>query len=198
MSLSVILNIRSYSKIVKGVFLGKDKEKIINEVHKLRYGQFQKPGHESASEIRKYFPNEWSDYFKFCFVRNPFERAVSDYLWRKSKTGSDATFNTFLSLVKSKLSGAEVANNIVPEKPRNWPIYSIDDEIAVDYVGKYENLYSDFREVCDYIGLEVQTNRSISANRVTDYDYRKFYDDKTYELVNDIYRKEIEYFGYDM
>lgn len=47
------------------------------------YYPFKMPPHPTAKEIKRSFPEEWDKYYKFCAVRNPYEKVVSDYIWRK-------------------------------------------------------------------------------------------------------------------
>ena len=55
---------------------------LLNEFYKKKYSRiYANPAHMDISKIRQNF-KETDKYFTFCFVRNPYDFEVSDYLWR--------------------------------------------------------------------------------------------------------------------
>src|SRR6056297_535425 len=118
----------------------------LNGAQRLRYSSRlgHSPEHAYAKCVQATFPEAWRDYFKFCFVRNPFDRAVSDYLWRTRKTGNQTlTFTGFLD----RLEQRDFSNRATPRHFDNWPIYTLDNRIAVDFVGRFERLDEDLDRV---------------------------------------------------
>ncbi len=118
----------------------------LNGAQRLRYRSQlgHSPEHAHAERVRAAFPEAWRDYFKFCFVRNPFDRAVSDYLWRTRKTGNTSmSFHDFLD----RLDRRDFSNLAIPRHFDNWPIYTIDNRVAVDFVGRFERLDQDLDHV---------------------------------------------------
>jgi hypothetical protein len=39
--------------------------------------------HNTARQYRNFFPDVWKRYFSFAFVRNPWDRVLSFYMFRK-------------------------------------------------------------------------------------------------------------------
>ena len=98
--------------------------------------------HVGAQFVRDHVGEDvWRTYFKFCFERNPFDKAISRYYWstREPRPALNEYFDTvpvaFLS---------------------DWPIYTINDQIAVDFVGRYERFADDLAAVAQRIGLPEQ------------------------------------------
>ncbi len=140
--------------------------------------------HMPAWRVRTYVGEEvWRSYFKFSFERNPWDRQVSWYHYKtknKSPRPSFARFNR-----DRRRAYVE-----------NWSLYTIDDVIALDFVGRYENLEADFAHVLETIGLlgEVTLPR-VNVSRERGH-YRSYYDAPLRALIETWYEPEIRHFGY--
>ncbi len=185
----ILLSFSAWRTLIKGWTDGKFLKKV-NLVHKKRYGW----QHPSALEIQRYDPEAWVGSFKFCFVRNPYEKAVSDYIWRVVSRGIDLGFHEFLKRIAYSYGNDK--EGVVPTYPDNWTLYTINDRIAVDFVGRYENFGPNFKRVCEIIGVPFDEHKILRMKHFTDYNYRDYYGQKEKELAGRIYRKEIEQFGY--
>jgi len=148
-----------------------------------------------ATEVKQDFAEEWKHYRTFCFVRNPFEKAVSDYLWRKRISGAEeVSFREFVERVANPTR--RDPEGIVPFPRTNWPIYTIDDNVAVDFAGRHENFVGDLRCALQEVGVPFVEGNLPKAKDSKSYDYRTFYEKHTLELVERVYHKEIRQFGY--
>lgn len=166
----------------------------LNHVQKRRYS-FSNPTHPLAVEVERAFPREWKEYYKFCFVRNPYEKAVSDYIWRVSSRGKAVAFREFLLRVADPERGDP--EGVVPANPTNFPMYTLDGAVAVDHVGRYESLYPDLREVLDHLGIPFEEKDFPRTRQKKRYDYRRYYGDEERELVEQIYQDELSMFDYE-
>ena len=133
-------------------------------------------------------------YFSFTFVRNPFDRVVSEYKWNPK-------FNrlSFLEFLKTDAPYGFSTENPCSKQPTWWQdrhehaqIDFIDNHI--NFIGRFENLQEDFDIICDKIGIPHQ--KLPHKNKSKHKHYTEYYDDETREIVTKKYKKDIDYFNY--
>ena len=149
-------------------------------------------GHDSALDLKNNFPNSlFKEYFKFAFVRNPWDWQVSLYLFGlKDK-------NHFQhELFKSFANFEAYLNWRIHEDMHLQKDFLVDEEgkLLVDFVGKMENLNDDFRRVC--ININIPYIELPHLNRSNSEKYQIFYNEKTKQLLADAFKEDIEYFNY--
>ncbi len=173
----------------------------VNTVTRLHYANkhdFRAGAHISARQVAEFDPDSWSRYYKFCFVRNPWTHAVSDYHWRCRMRGVDAVpFKEFLTRLDDP--SRPDPEKIKPPILTNWSIYAIDDEIAVDFVGRFERLEEDLGAISDRIGIKLPIRDASAKTNVKPKSkpIESYYDDENVELVRSVYSKEIRSFSYE-
>ncbi len=146
--------------------------------------------HIRAAEVRDYVGERvWRSYYKFAFERNVFDRQVSWFHYRTSNAWRKwrwPDFKTFLS----RSPEAQVDNH---------RIYTIDGEVAVDFVGRYEQLGHDLHKVLETLGLKPPAGdlpRAKSEHRPCDRGYRTYYDRESRDLVASWYPAELRLFDH--
>lgn len=148
-------------------------------------------GHNAYKNVKKYIPE---DYFKFAFVRNPFQALYSSWarhLETKNYPYTD-TFREYLILVSRK----KIAR--VHTRWTQWDYLSYDGEIAMDFVGRFENLQDDWAHITKTIGLEGLELPKLNQNEEKDTSlYREAYTPRMRKFVENRYRKDLEVFGYE-
>ena len=159
----------------------------------------------------------FASYFKFSMVRNPWDRIVSEYKYRGNPRKTE--FETYLFNHLPKPSWSDAYRHIIPQYEF---LYDTESNLAVDFVGRFEKLQEDFDEVCCRIGIPqtILPHRNSSSSllgvlrnlkdwkrplqdlvslkrRKNIFDhYTEYYDDESREFVENLYRKDIEAFGY--
>lgn len=148
----------------------------------------------AADDVRRLFPHEWAHYHKFCIIRNPFDRVVSDYFYRTKKLSDPPSFAAF---VDAMASGDDLGGRVKSEYS-NWHMYTIDDHLAVDSVVRFENLQTELQDTLDRIGVPWDgwlplTKKGSKRPRA----YRDLYGPRQIEQVRALCGREIEMFGYE-
>lgn len=150
------------------------------------FGQPIGQHHLKPAIIRSIGQGKWDDYYKFTFVRNPWDRLVSMYHYRRKHQRH---------LIKGRSFDAWIRQIFVEYHPKVHQHYWIADDgkLFVDFVGKVESMASDFDKVCRIIGAEASLPH---VNKSKHEHYASYYDDETKELVRRECAQDIEMFGY--
>ncbi|CAH6420876.1 Sulfotransferase [uncultured virus] len=148
--------------------------------------------HLTAAEIRERIGTfSFESYFKFAVVRNPWDRLVSEYAWRRWR--SSESFREFVrSLTDDRAPrDFELIAHLRPQL--DYLLDPATGKILVDFVGRFETLDADFSAVCDRIGRKAPLPRQ---NRSEHEMYRALYDEETRDIVARVFAKDIEAFRY--
>jgi len=139
---------------------------------------------------QKGFKRGW----KWIFVRNPWDRAVSSYYHViKLSRYRGWKIPSFKQYLKKPFS--EMTYLI---KIHSWPLYHHlfkgKNFFELDFIGRYENLQNDFDYVCKKIGVGPCKlhHRKKSGHK----HYTEYYDDECIELVAKKFADDIKHFGY--
>ncbi|EHT7405588.1 sulfotransferase family 2 domain-containing protein, partial [Campylobacter coli] len=163
-------------------------------------------GHVKASDYVKFDKDKFESYFSFGFVRNPFDRVVSAYHYLKNdspdpcdiKWGrlhiNNLTFEEFIL----RLQDEEFKEKILLKNHFSFQYKYLCDEnmnILVNFVGKFEQLNSDFKKILNILYRE---DSLVHINKSKHLNYRDYYNSQTYKIIREIYRYDFEIFDYDL
>jgi chondroitin 4-sulfotransferase 11 len=153
--------------------------------------------HMFASEVRTLAgPDRWDRYFKFAFVRNPWDRLVSWY----HMCVQVQTPNPFSQYVREHAPTFEAfvmrtTTGMGKRTTYNQLDYLTDERgvLLVDFVGRYEALDRDFAHVRERLGL---SSGLPHVNRSAHRHYRDYYTDEMRATVAKRFARDIDCFGY--
>jgi hypothetical protein len=151
--------------------------------------------HYTAEKLRLELGKEYFDEcYKFAIVRNPYERMISEYFFLPRRR----TFKQFLEFVRDIVHKKKYDTNLFYDhfKPQYEFVY-IDGELVVNSIGRFEN----FSEYVDQLIVDHNLNKEKFGHlgkgkydKTVDY----FEDPYCRQIINEIYQKDFEYFGYEM
>lgn len=131
----------------------------------------------------------FDSFFKFSFVRNPWDWQVSLYhyiLDRPKNPGYEETkkMGSFRNFVFSREKLSFTQTSCLVDESGN---------LLVDFVGKFENLDQDFQSICHKVDISASLPHINKSKRT---DYQDYYDAETRDLTARLYAEDIERFGY--
>jgi hypothetical protein len=147
---------------------------------------------------------KFNNYFKFAFVRNPWDRVYSaySYLLEGGNKQGDMNllnivnkYNNFENFVVHGLGCGDFRNHLL-FIPQSEFIVGPQGEIVVDFVGNYEKLEDDFHKLMSIMGKSnkklPQLNKSLGNQKYKD----EYLTQKSIDVVEQIYRQDIKTFNY--
>lgn len=151
--------------------------------------------HMTASEVKKLVGTEiWESYTTFCVERDPWDRFISYWRFMEHMEGHPIELDHLLDLVEAGEDGGMNANI---HWWSNWPIYTIDGEIAVDRILRYENLYEELEDICGELGISF--DRGLPRAKAGIRGGRDTVDSLTEDQrvrIAALFAREIAHFGY--
>jgi hypothetical protein len=140
------------------------------------------PAHEIRATVGR---RVWRNYYRFCVERNPWDKVVSFYYWKTQHAHPRPSLLEFLhSPDRGGLS--------------NWNVYTIDDQLVVDRVCRYENLEAELEAVRQELGLPAELQIPVTKNNTgrNRRSYQAIVGQQEREIVARACAREISLFGY--
>jgi len=133
-------------------------------------------------------------YFKFGFVRNPWDRAVSLYERGEGQQLRDKmTFDQFIDWFK--YSSSTCVHPVPHRNQLDWFV-DPDGRVLVDFIGRFEQFARDWAFIAVKLGLPSQVpHLNKNARRATSY--TAYYTSRTCQIIRERFKEDIDYFGYE-
>ncbi|GAB5403854.1 MAG: hypothetical protein Aurels2KO_20850 [Aureliella sp.] len=162
-------------------------------------------GHPKLYMYRLRDKRKFDEYFKFSFVRNPWSRLVSAFFFLKQFSEPSNHKQFFEKSVGVNTSFEEfvdqLAESTFRKKITKWEHFTLQADylldkgkVGVDFLGRFESLDDDYAQLSEKLNFEVQPLKPFNSS-IHD-DFRQYYDSRRRDIVGDVYRKDIELFGY--
>jgi hypothetical protein len=143
---------------------------------------------------RFYVESSLDDHFKFCIVRNPWDRYVSQYYWGKKYGRSLAdTFDDFINrLISGKDFNSHIAHPNFSRMQIEWAM-DMNNQIDCDYFGRFETMNESWNFIFDKLKLDMEM---IHIHGTSHGHYSTYYTPELRDKVHEYALKDIEYFNY--
>lgn len=141
----------------------------------------------------------WNTYFKFTFVRNPWDRAYSDYLWMLEDRKLKGSFKEYITktgsleeCLKNRNSKTFRGDHLIPQTE----FFSEEGKFKMDFIGRFEHLSEDLKLVKNNINSTSIFDSHEKKNEKKRSHYSLFYTSSKKALVEKYYAKDIEQLNY--
>ena len=150
-------------------------------------------GHLALRQVRPHLGEEaFSDYFKFAFVRNPFDRFVS-YCAFMLRGGDDFQRRP-REVMRHFLFEEPPQQHILFQSQASLLLDEDGQTLLTDAVGQVEAMQGSYDAICARIGIPSRPLDRVNGSRRGDY--RHYYDQALIDGVAARYAQDLALFGY--
>lgn len=162
---------------------------------------FDLRGKQKHKQARYYVPEDiskklWDKYYKFTFVRNPWDRVVSEFHWRHSlsKRHPPKDFKKFIDYCADRLRRKQPGEIYWPHaQTQKSFVTNKSGNIIVDDIFYFEDINNAVSKISTKIGIPLDVKKYNTSNHKV---YREYYNNETRDMVQRLYDEDIKLFGY--
>lgn len=153
-------------------------------------------GHLSVQKGRKLIDKRtWDSYFKFAFVRNPWERLVSRYFYilqyEKDQEKHRKVFEE--TSKKSSFHDWFMDNDHILQSQYDF-LKDDNSRLSLDFIGRFEQFHTDLGVVKKYLGINAQFIPEVFKTRKKHYSL--YYKPSSRKRARGYLKQDIQAFGY--
>ena len=168
------------------------------------------PLHFTCARYATFNRDAFDRYFKFGFVRNPWDRLLSAFsqlraspkktrplesaLWSRANLARYGDFEEFVLSLREPAVRERIMSHGHFRTQFAWLSLPRSNRVAMDFVGRFENVGSDFGTIANRLSLD-EALPVISAS--SHLPYREAYTPAMRDIAADLYRADIDAFNYE-
>ena len=147
----------------------------------------------SAEELKDY----WNDFFTFTFVRNPWDRVASQFLYTQNSKNIKHGFNKFVKL-NFKDKAKEGINCSHHNLQTKWWINDEKGNQRVSFIGRFERLQDDYDYICKTLNIENKLSKeNFHEKKCKREHYSLYYNQESIDIIAEHYKWDIQNLNYD-
>ena len=150
-------------------------------------------GHLSLAQVRPHLGEDaFQRYFKFAFVRNPFDRFVS---YCAFMTRDDDAFAQDPGQVMRRILFQVRPLHHILFQPQSSMVCDEAGRLLADYIGRVEQMQQSYDHISARLDIPGRTLGKVNESQRGDY--RQYYDPTLIDGVAALYHRDLELFGYE-
>ena len=158
---------------------------------------YAKP-HYTVKEVQEKIGLDWFHAFTFTVVRNPYDRVVSQYVYRKKYNFENIRTNNISFDEWVKFTYKEKRPEFRKDRrkffstQKEWLLNKM-GKIDIDYIIRFENLNEDYKVVQEKIGIKKKLQH---YNKTERKPYKNYYSAESKKIIEDYFKDDFEEFNY--
>lgn len=151
--------------------------------------------HIRSIELMRYLDKDiFENFYKFAFVRNPWDWMLSSYTYYQHKPEMHPhvyfkdQITTFRDFINWQTSNPYIYHT------QSEYLFDQKGNKLVNFIGQFENLVDDFKLITDHLNINVQLEHK---NQSKEKGYKDAYTSETKDLVYKYYKRDINLFDYE-
>jgi hypothetical protein len=153
--------------------------------------------HLTLAQVAQFLTaEEYSRYYKFAFVRNPWDRAVSAALWRTRFADEGIRdLRDYVAWAEAVIRRGPHTGSDVHALPQSAFLIGPSGEVEIDHIGRFETLEADFAAIAPRLSASPGPLPH-KLRREERLPYRDYYHGDLRERVARLYAEDASRFGY--
>jgi len=150
-------------------------------------------GHLALRQVRAHVGEQaFADYFKFAFVRNPFDRFVSycAFMFRHTDTFQQRP----RQVMRHFLFEQPPESHVLFQPQASLLVDDDGSTLLTESVGRVEDMQGSYDAICAHIGIASRPLDRVNGS--TRGDYRRYYDHALIDAISARYAVDLDKFGY--
>ena len=167
-------------------------------------------GHRPIHRYFSYHPEKAASYFKFTFVRNPWDRLFSaynyfnavvgksdhrDHRWANSYLSNINSFESFVYKLQNPCFLKQIKRYDHFRNQVDWITNPQSGCIEIDYIGRFENLFHDFCQIIKCLDVNLELEHLNKGTSNSSYKYQ--YNQKMIDIVERSYYEDVTILNYE-
>ncbi len=137
-------------------------------------------------------PQKWDSYYKFTFIRNPYDRMVSGWNHMKKSSKIPLPFDRYVTM-KSMVSDMEYIHTFMNQAQHIW---NERRQLVVNFIGHFERLEEDLDKVLTHLGIYYRIHNPYQRiNSHAHLHYSAYFNQGALDVVNGLIAEDLKYFG---
>ena len=139
--------------------------------------------------------NIFDTYFKFAFVRNPYQRVLSEYFWLNQKNISKVKVSpeNFTKWIDEFYSVIDKDHKLTQYEY----LYDENKNVLVDFIGTVENFDEDFTTITKKFGRPMFAKEYNSSRVKKSVNHSSYLTQENKEKIYNLFKIDFETFGYE-